>query len=76
MNEFDLYREIHPLTQNHGNLLQVKTKINYFSDFEFRLNTNLSQIVRKFGHAQTKVLIELYLRYLKLTLIINNEIFF
>ena len=51
MNEFDLFREVLPLEQNHGNLLQVKTKINYFSDFEFRLNTNLSQIVRKFGHS-------------------------
>ena len=51
MNEFDLYREILPLAQNHGNLLQVKTKINYFSDFEFRLNTKLSGTVRKFSHS-------------------------
>jgi hypothetical protein len=51
MNEFDLYREVLPLAQNHGNLIQVKTKINYFSDFEFRLNTNLSNTVRKFSHS-------------------------
>jgi hypothetical protein len=51
MNEFDILKECLPLADNLPKFLCVKTKINYFSDFEFRLNTNLSQTVRKFGHS-------------------------
>jgi len=50
MNEFDILKECLPLADNLPKFLCVKTKINYFSDFEFRLNTNLSSTVRKFGH--------------------------
>ena len=50
MNEFDILKECLPLADTLPKLLCVKTRINYFSDFEFRLNTKLSQTVRKFSH--------------------------
>jgi hypothetical protein len=49
MNEFDILKECRPL--DFSRLLCVKTTINYFSDFEFRLNTKLSGTVRKFSHS-------------------------
>jgi len=51
MNEFDILKECLPLADTLPKFLCVKTKINYFSDFEFRLNTNLSNTVRKFSHS-------------------------
>ena len=51
MNDFDILMECLPLADNLPNYVCVKTKINYFSDFEFRLNTNLSNTVRKFSHS-------------------------
>jgi len=54
MNEFDCLKEViskGPIESNYSNFLLVKTTVNYFGDFEYRLNTNLSSAVRKFGHS-------------------------
>ena len=54
MNEFDCLKEVlskGSVESNYGNFLLVKTTVNYFGDFEYRLNTNLSSAVRRFGHS-------------------------
>ena len=50
MNEFDILKECLPLADNISKYLCIKTKINYFSDFDFHMNTNLDKTVRKFAH--------------------------
>jgi hypothetical protein len=50
MNEFDCLKECLPLQQNLQKYLCIKTKINYFDDSEFCLNTSLDKTVRKFAH--------------------------
>ena len=49
MDEFDCLKEV-PLESNLAKYLCIKTKVIYFGDFEYRLNTNLSSVVRKFAH--------------------------
>lgn len=50
MNEFDLLKKNLPLTKNLDKYLCIKTKINTFDDYEFRLDLNLEKSMRKFTH--------------------------
>jgi hypothetical protein len=50
MNEFDVLKKNLPLKEHLPKYLCVKTKINTFDDYEFRLELGLDKTVRKFGH--------------------------
>lgn len=50
MNEFDVLKKNLPLNQHLDKYLCVKTKINTFDDYEFRLELNLEKTMRKFSH--------------------------
>lgn len=49
-NEFDVLKRNLPLEDHIHKYLCVKTKINTFDDYEFRLELGLDKTVRKFGH--------------------------
>jgi hypothetical protein len=50
LNEFDVLKRNLPLKQHLHKYLCVKTKINTFDDYEFRLELGLDKTVRKFSH--------------------------
>ena len=50
MDEFDCLKECLPLADNLNKYLCIKTKINYFSDFEFSTDSNLKTSMQKFAH--------------------------
>jgi hypothetical protein len=50
MNEFDVLKRNLPLKEHLSKYLCVKTKINTFDDYEFRLELGLDKTVRKFSH--------------------------
>ena len=50
MNEFDVLKRNLPLKEHLPKYLCVKTKINTFDDYEFRLELGLDKTVRKFSH--------------------------
>lgn len=49
--EFDVLRRNLPLDENISKYLCVKITVNRFEDQEFRVKTNLSQMIHKFGHS-------------------------
>jgi hypothetical protein len=51
LNEFDVLKRNLPLKEHLPKYLCVKTKINTFDDYEFRLELGLDKTVRKFSHA-------------------------
>jgi hypothetical protein len=51
LNEFDVLKRNLPLQKNIHNYLCIKTKINTFDDYEFRLELGLDKTVRKFAHS-------------------------
>jgi hypothetical protein len=58
MNEFDILKKNLPLKEHLPKYLCVKTKINTFDDYEFRLELNLEKTVRKFsGWTEMKPLV-------------------
>ena len=50
LNEFDVLKRNLPLKEHLPKYLCVKTKINTFDDYEFRLELGLDKTVRKFSH--------------------------
>lgn len=50
MDEFACLKECLPLADNLNKYLCIKTKINYFSDFEFSTDSNLRTSMQKFAH--------------------------
>ena len=50
LNEFDVLKRNLPLQKHLHKYLCVKTKINTFDDYEFRLELGLDKTVRKFSH--------------------------
>ena len=50
LNEFNVLKRNLPLKEHLSKYLCVKTKINTFDDYEFRLELGLDKTVRKFSH--------------------------
>jgi hypothetical protein len=51
LNEFDVLKRNLPLQKHLHKYLCVRTKINTFDDYEFRLELGLDKTVRKFSHS-------------------------